>query len=1229
MSGRFPGANTPEQLWHNLVGGVKSIRHFSDAQLLAAGVDPGMLRQPNYVKAGTVIDNVDSFDAAFFGFTPREAEVIDPQLRLFLECAWEALEDAGHDPERHDQLTGVFAGAAISTYLFNNIFTQPELMELVGPLLVGVFNSANSLASTLAYKFNFKGPSITLQTFCSTSLVAVHLACQSLLNYECDIVLAGGVAISVPHGTGYLYQEGGISSPDGECRTFDVRGQGSVMSNGAGIVVLKRLNQAIEDGNSIYAVIRGSATNNDGMTRVGYTAPGLDGQAEVIAEALAHANIAPETISYLEAHGTATALGDSIELAASIKAFRKGTQKQQFCAIGSVKPNIGHLDRASGVTGLIKTALALKHQLLPPSLNFERTSLDIDLPSSPFYVNTTLKPWEKNGVARRAGISSFGIGGTNAHIILQETPELEPSDPAQPYQLLVLSAKTATALDTATANLAAYLREHGDLNLADVAGTLQLGRSSFNYRRALVCRDLPDAVERLAAAGTGRHPATHQTNRDRPVAFLFPGVGDHYAGMARELYHTAPAFAETVDRCCALLRLDPRDLLFPTDDDKVTRRQGDKVISSEESVTVSPLHRVTLSGEKATRRQGDKVPSEADSVTVSPLHRVTLSGELTEPALLVVEYALARLLIGCGIQPQAMLGDGIGELVAACMAGVLSLEDALKLVATRARLIAAQPEGALPATIAEELTALARTLALHPPAIPYVSNMTGTWIRAEQATDPGYWTRHMLEPVRFADGVATLLQSAEQVLVEVGPGQALSSLVKEHPTYRRDTAPPVLSALPAAHDRASDRAALLDTLGKLWQAGVTVDWAGLYQGERRRRVPLPTYPFERQRYWIEPAKGPAKQQAPAAEAGKRVDLADWFYAPTWHELPFPAATAATGTVLIFIDSIGLGAAAATRIEQAGRAVIRVYPGDHYEQIDSHQFRLRPGSPADYQGLVESLRSSGQIPRTLLHLWSVPAQESGAGPERFKAAQQVGFYSLLGLAQALGRQALLQPVQLLVVTGGVQSLRESDHVRPEAATLLGLGRVIGQENLSITCRFIDVALPEADDQPSAVAELLAAECAAATDELVVAYRESARYVQQYTPIRLEAPAASARPPLRQRGVYLITGGFGGVGLLLAEHMARTAQARLALIGRNGLPDRAEWADWLASHEASDSMSSQDCARPGPGGVWGRGADSQRRRRRRDADARRSRSDARSLRQSQRRIARGRHIRCWNV
>jgi len=568
MAGRFPGANTPEQLWHNLVGGVKSIRRFSDAELLAAGVTPDLLRQPNYVKAGTVIDNVDSFDAAFFGFTPREAEVIDPQLRLFLECAWEALEDAGHDPERNERLTGVFAGAAISTYLFNNIFTQPDLMELVGPLQVGVFNSADSLASTLAYKFNFKGPSITLQTFCSTSLVAVHLACQSLLNYECDTALAGGVAISVPHGTGYLYQEGGITSPDGECRTFDARGQGSVMSNGAGIVVLKRLDQALEDGDSVYAVIRGSATNNDGMTRVGYTAPGLDGQAEVIAEALAHADIDAETISYLEAHGTATALGDSIELAASIKAFRKGTQQQQFCAIGSVKPNLGHLDRASGVTGLIKTSLALKHQLLPPSLNFEQTSPDIDLPSSPFYVNTVLKPWAKNGLPRRAGVSSFGIGGTNAHIILQEAPELAPSDPASPHQLLLLSAKTATALDTATANLAAYLRQHSDLNLADVANTLQLGRSSFNYRRALVCRDLPDAIERLAA-DAGQHPATHQTNRDRRVAFLFAGASERSVGATRELYQTTAAFAAMVDHCCTLLQpllgVDLRTLLYPED----------------------------------------------------------------------------------------------------------------------------------------------------------------------------------------------------------------------------------------------------------------------------------------------------------------------------------------------------------------------------------------------------------------------------------------------------------------------------------------------------------------------------------------------------------------------------------------------------------------------------------------------------------------------------------------
>src|SRR5579885_2479769 len=512
MSGRFPDAPDVETFWHNITAGVKSIRHFSDEELLAAGIDPQLLAQPNYVKAGTVLEDIDRFDASFFRFSPREAEVLDPQHRIFLECAYEALERAGYDCETYEKLIGVFAGSAFSTYLLNNIFANPEVMELIGTIQASIGNDRDSLASTASYKLNLRGPSFAVQTFCSTSLLAVHLACQSLLNYECDMALAGGVAIQLPQVSGYLYEEGGIVSPDGECRTFDARGQGSVMGNGAGVVVLKRLAEAIEDGDYIYAIIRGSAINNDGSLRVSYTAPGLNGQTEVIVQAISNAGVPVESISYIEAHGTATMLGDAVELAAMQKAFGLSTQKKGFCAIGSVKPNIGHLDRASGVAGLIKTSLALHHKQLPPSLNFERTSPDIDLANSPFYVNTQLAQWPAHGAPRRAGVSSFGLGGTNAHVVLEEAPALAPVSQSRPWQLLLLSAKTAPALKTAAGNLQHYLEQHPEANLADIAYTLQVGRSAFNYRQIAVCQDSAGAIKALQST-----KSTYQAFKDRSV----------------------------------------------------------------------------------------------------------------------------------------------------------------------------------------------------------------------------------------------------------------------------------------------------------------------------------------------------------------------------------------------------------------------------------------------------------------------------------------------------------------------------------------------------------------------------------------------------------------------------------------------------------------------------------------------------------------------------------------
>jgi acyl transferase domain-containing protein len=875
MAGRFPGAPNIAAFWNNLRDGVESISSFTDEQLLASGVDPEALQSARYVKAGAILEGVELFDAAFFGFTPRAAAGMDPQQRLFLECVWEAIEAAGYDTERYKGPISVFAGAGMSSYLVNNLYANPEFFALAGMHQSYLTNTQDSLATLVAYKLNLRGACYTVGTFCSTSLVALHLACQSLLNFECDMAVAGGVKVAVPQHTGYWFEETGIVSPDGRCRPFDAKAQGTLFGNAVGVIVLKRLKDAIADGDSIDAVILGSATNNDGSLKVSYTAPSVAGQSEVIVEALANAGVPPETITYVEAHGTATALGDPTEVAALTRAFRSGTQKKGFCGLGSVKSNIGHVDSAAGVAGVIKTVLALKNKQIPPSLHFQEPNPNIDFASTPFYVNSTLSEWKSDGIPRRAGVSSFGIGGTNAHVILQEAPAAEPSSPSRSHQLLLLSARTKSALETATRNAIDFFKGHAGLNLADTAYTLQTGRRAFNYRRFIVCRDVDDTVSVLGGADSNRMATAHQDKRNPPVAFMFPGGGAQYVQMGAELYATEPIFREEVDRCCDILQsrlsLDIRQMIYPD------------VAAAEE--------------------------------TIQKLNQTSIA----LPALFAMEYALAKLWMTWGIHPTAMIGHSSGEYVAACLAGVFSLEDALVLVARRGQLMQSRqggnmlavqlPENEIRSLIDSELSLAAIngpssctvsgaekavedfkaqltkrnvdcrllhiSIASHSsmmdpildafasevkktrrnrPQIPFLSNVTGTWITPEEAMAPDYWVRHLRHTVRFSDGVRELLKEPNRVFLEVGPGNTLSSLVKRHLSESGNQA--VLSSIRHPNEQESDVGFILNTLGRLWLTGVEVDWSGFYKKEKRHRVRLPAYPFERRRYWVEPVEAP-------------------------------------------------------------------------------------------------------------------------------------------------------------------------------------------------------------------------------------------------------------------------------------------------------------------------------------------------------------------------------------
>ncbi len=873
---RAPGAAGDEELWRNLCDGVESVSYFSAGDLAASGVPSRLLADPAYVRAKGVLGGVDLFDAELFAITPREAARIDPQHRILLECAWEAMEVGGYGQEEQAGPVGVFVGAETSGY-------QAEMADLED--LLGASN--DFLATRISYKLNLRGPSLTVQTACSTSLVAVHLAVKSLLDGECDLALAGGASLRLPQEVGYLYREGGIYSPDGHTRPFDAAAAGTIRGNGAGIVLLKRLEDARADGDPIRAVLRGTAINNDGAAKVGFTAPSVEGQARAIEEALALARVEPRTIGYVEAHGTATPVGDPIEIAALTQAFRLGPEHRATCALGSIKSNLGHLGAAAGILGFIKAALAVERGRIPPSLHFRTPNPRIDFANSPFYVNDRLAPWPPRDTPRRAGVSAFGLGGTNCHVVLEEAPGADPASAARDPQLLLLSARTESALAAATERLAHHLKEHPDLDLADVAYTLQMGRRSFEHRRAVVSTDVADAV--AALTGPPRRLPTRRRSVDTPqVAFLFPGQGAQRVGMGVGLYRREEVFRAQVDLCCDLLRnrlgFDLREALFPLRED----------------------------------------PAAAAWLAQTAV---------AQPALFVLEYALARLWISWGVRPTALLGHSLGEYVAACLAGVFSLPAALDLVAARGELMQGLPTGVmlavlLPEAEAEELLGpglclaainapgvvvvsgreedmvelearlayrevpcqrLATSHAAHSPAvepilgpfaarvraagpeaprIPIVSNLTGTWMSAEEATDPDYWVRHLRQTMRFADGVRALAEEPGRVYLEVGPGDTLSQLV--HQALARPAGQTsAIASLPGLKEgrirdlsldarksaregeagKTEDLRELLRAAGGLWLSGARLNWPALHQGERRR-VPLPAYPFERRSHWL-------------------------------------------------------------------------------------------------------------------------------------------------------------------------------------------------------------------------------------------------------------------------------------------------------------------------------------------------------------------------------------------
>ncbi|MEI2697297.1 MAG: SDR family NAD(P)-dependent oxidoreductase [Microthrixaceae bacterium] len=1216
LAAHLPGAANPTAYWRNLVDGVESIRELSEQELVEAGVGEAELRSPNYVRSAAPLDGVFDFDADFFGLSPKEAGIMDPQHRHFLMAAWEAMEDAGHVPSSFDGAIGVFAGCGMGSYFMRNLLSNPDLVRDVGVFLLRhTGNDKDFLATRASYSLNLRGPSVNVQTACSTSLVATHLAVQHLLSGECDLALAGGSTIEIPHGQGYVYHEGEVLSPDGHCRAFDHRSQGTVFGSGAGVVALRRLDDALDDGDRIYAVIKGTAVNNDGDQKVGYLAPSVDGQAACVSEAIAVSDVDADSIQYVECHGTGTPMGDPIEVAALAQAFDLGPTVTGSCRIGSVKTNIGHLDTAAGAAGLIKVALSLHHGALPASLNFERPNPNLELDDTPFVVNDHLTPWTSgsNG-PRRAGVNSLGVGGTNAFAVLEEAPaEPERRDPSgepgtaesERWHLLTLSARSRGALDEAGVRLADHLADNLDLPIEDVARTLFVGRHHFDERRVLAVRDVADAIVLLRSADVRRLPTHTATTAELGLTFMFPGGGSQHLGMGADLHRCEPAFAAQVDRGLGLLRdrhqLDLADLLL-----------------------------------------GEDRSPELDTRLASMTHQL--------PLIFIIEHALAHLLMSWGLEPSALVGHSLGENTAACVAGTISFEDCLGLVVLRGRLMdtvegAAVAVPLTPDDVAEAVERLALDLAvvnapdvvvvsgpqasldlfeqeiresgieplpvqvttpvhsrlldpvleqfgdylrgieLHPPTIPWVSNTTGTWITTEQATDPEYWVRHLRSTVRFADDVATLAAAGPRVLLEVGPGKTLSSLVRAHPTAVRSNQVAV-PAMRHPEEETDDNAALLTAVGRIWAAGSTIEADRWFPADGRRTVGLPTYPFQTQTFFIAPGAG-VTESDDLAFVSRESDVDRWSWKPVWKSKDREDAVDGPNRWLVLADAAGFADEVVAELRATGDSVVVVRMGDLFRAVSDDEYVLSPElGLAGYESLVKDLVRTDRLPDRVAHLSLLATDDRDfrPGSSFFHRNQELGFQSLVYLAQAWASAGVQRSLAISVATMGSQSVPGSDAVPfPEQATVLGPVQVIPRE-------FADVSVSTFDLDPAQVADAVGvgrrqagsimgrirsatseaaitefslidevvAEVRAPLEDSVVALRGDRRYVRDVRRTRLPEPD---RAVLRRHGVVLITGGLGGIGLSVAEALYRERGARVALLARRGLPPRDTWDEVL--------------------------------------------------------------------
>lgn len=1228
-AGRFPGANSVAELWMNLDNGVESFSPITDEDLAGTRFHGFLAQDPHYVRVRPVLDDIRGFDARFFGMSPREAAVSDPQHRVFLECVQVALEQSGYGRAGQRGRVGLFAGDNLSTYLHTLVGDGDTHLRL-DPFEMVIGNDKDGLTTAVSYRLDLTGPAVSVQTFCSTSAVAIHMACQSLRAGESDMALAGGVCIQVPDRVGYLYTEGGQVSPDGHIRTFDAKGQGGIFGDGAGVVLLKPLKQAIIDRDTVLAVIRGSAMNNDGSSKFSYTAPSVVGQATAVAAALRDADVAPADISYVEAHGTATELGDPIEVAALTRAFRDAEvarsgqelQDRQYCAIGSVKTNVGHLDRAASVTGFIKVVEALAHEVIPQSLHYETPNPEIDFAHSPFYVAGTKIAWPRqSGRPRIAGVNGLGMGGTNVHIVLQEPPRPQPRPASlRRWQVLPVSGMTEKAATDYLALMATHFGTERGQDLGDVSYTLQTGRTDLPHRRVVIADSAESAAGAFAAqpAGGAALLARHDHVKGRRTTFLLAGVGEQYAGMVADLYRTEPTFR---------LHLD----------------EGQRLLSQHSDIdAVTPL----------TARRPARGTNRDLVAALGRRPAPTTGGPLSDtriaqPAVFLAEYALARTLTDWGAVPDMLLGYSLGEYVAACLAGVLDLSDAIRLVAHRADLISGLPAGAMLAVprsweelaaivpdlaergidlaaltpgqtvvggpvqavrdladllsgrrissrrldtthafhtrmlrpVAEQLTAwVATNVTLNAPQSPYVSNVTGELATTELVTDPAYWAEHMCSPVRFTAGLGTALAKAANAVVEIGPGKSLGAMARAHQDCDRSRWPLVLATMPGADEEGTtgDRA-LAGALGELWLVGADLDWDAYHrldQGRPPGRVPLPTYPFQRQDFWFDAATM-AGEPIPGNETSSGDDLvsayekhpllpeSQWLNLGVWRErTPRPPMAEPGDHWVLFTDAGAaddIAGALTDSLAGSVRRIIRVRPGEAFTD-GQDGYRIRPGNIEDTLELFTRLKQDGVTPDRVVHLWTLTEAETDR-------TVRLGMQTLVAVARA-AHEVGFGEWKIDVVTAGTLQVSGDEPVVPARATAHGPMTILPVEYPGSAIRVLDLVHGAAPPVAQVVAELR-------TDPAneVVALRGRRRWTPDFEVLALAADGQPApEPPARFRdgGVYLITGGLGGIGLALAERLAEDHKARLVLMGRTPVPPPEQWEAVLGDPAATGEV-----------------------------------------------------------